>query len=290
MRKFWYIPAAALVAVAVAVFLGGWLQLSLGRDVWGVIFTPSHGFESSPVDPSRFSWRWERIVPRLLTLYKVPVTTQRADFDVDVVLPSGDAYASLMRENPDFSVQMRVSVLYRLKPDRLSSLVEHDGLRLSTVGDWHRQLQAGLEQGAAEIALQLGNSPREGADIGALSSALSGSLAGRFPAVQIISVTTTVRHLPDADLYARLKSSYLRIADLKGAALAALAPRLAAEEAAEKTALARHESSMTLLTRYGELLDKYPSLIKLLFLASAGKLSPRDLQSLDILDKLPALE
>jgi hypothetical protein len=228
----------------------------------------------------------------MLTMYKVPVSAQRAEIDVDVALPSSDIYAALVQEGVDFSVRMHVSILYRLSYAKLSSLVEKDGVRETTLADWHRQLQASLQQESTKVALDLGGAAGPGAqtDIDRLSNAVSEALSNRFPAIQVISVSTAVRHLPDAALYARLKAAYLHAVDQKGAAFAALAPRMAAEEAAQKAALARHETSMDLLQRYGELLDKHPALIKLLFLANAGKLSPKDLMNLDILDKLSVLE
>jgi hypothetical protein len=96
--------------------------------------------------------------------------------------------------------------------------------------------------------------------------------------------------MPDPELYAKLKSAYLNMVQLKQAALSGMATRLAEEEAAQKSALQRQETSLALLTRYGELLSKYPSLIKFLFLVKAENLTARDLQTLDLLDKLPTVE
>jgi hypothetical protein len=58
------------------------------------------------------------------------------------------------------------------------------------------------------------------------------------------------------------------------------------QSAAEK----RHERTIAVLEKYGVLLDKHPSLVKFLFLASVKNFSALDLQSLDIMGKLDGLE
>jgi hypothetical protein len=95
---------------------------------------------------------------------------------------------------------------------------------------------------------------------------------------------------PDLDLYRALKESGLRVIAAREDSMKALAPRIAAEEAAEQTAVRRHEASIAVLEKYGELLGKYPALIKFLFLTTTGSLSARDLQGLDVLKALDALD
>jgi hypothetical protein len=93
MRTIWYIPAAVLVALAIVGFFAGWLQLSLGPDIWGVVFTKSRGFEKAAISPSAFTWRVQRLIPRSLTLYRIPLATEKVDLDIRTTLPSADAYA-----------------------------------------------------------------------------------------------------------------------------------------------------------------------------------------------------
>ncbi len=122
------------------------------------------------------------------------------------------------------------------------------------------------------------------------ANAVTEELPGKFPQVQFISIAPSVLRMPDPELYAKLKSAYLHAVDLKQTALAGLASRLAAEEATQRSSLQRQEAGIALLTRYGELFSKYPALIKFLFLVKSENLTSRDLQTLDLLDKLPAVE
>jgi len=296
LRNHWYIPAAFLVVLIVVGFFAGWLQLSLGPDAWGVVFIRSRGFEKAAIDPAGFSWRLQRLLPRSLTLYSIPVTTERADLTVRETLPSADAYSSLVPEKPDFTIEFTISVSYRIRPDALPELVEKEGLRQETIAGWHQQLRTELQRQAVDISLRIAGSGDGSGQADSISGAadfadaVSRELPSKFPQIQFISLASAVLRMPDPELYAKLKSAYLSLVQLKQTALSGMAPRLAAEEAAQKSALQRQETNLALLTRYGELLSKYPSLIKFLFLVKAENLTAKDLQTLDMLDKLPAVE
>lgn len=82
----------------------------------------------------------------------------------------------------------------------------------------------------------------------------------------------------------------MNILDEREKALSRLAPRQAADDALQSRATQRQEATIAVLTKYGELLAKYPALIKFLFLTTSQKLTPKDLQTLDIMDKLGGLE
>jgi hypothetical protein len=284
------------MVLVVVGFFAGWLQLSLGPDEWGVVFIRSRGFEKTAIDPAGFSWRVQRLLPRSLTLYNIPIATERADLKVREALPSAEVYSSLVPEKPDFSIEFTISVSYRIRPEALPELVEKEGLRQETLTGWHQQFQAELQRQAADISLRIadsGDGARRGGEISRaadFADAVTRELPEKFPRIQFISLAPAVLHMPDPELYAKLKSAYLSMVQLKQAALSEMAPRLAAEEATQKTALQRQETSLALLTRYGELLSKYPSLIKFLFLVKAENLTARDLQTLDLLNKLPAVE
>lgn len=296
LRNYWYIPAALLVVLVVVGFFAGWLQLALGPDEWGVVFIRSRGFEKTAINPAGFSWRLQRLLPRSLTLYSIPIATERADLRVRESLPSADTYSSMVPEKPDFSLEFTISVSYRIRPEALPDLVEKEGLRQETIAGWHQQFQAELQRQAADISLRVAGSGDGTGKAGSISraadfaDAVTRELPAKFPRIQFISLAPAVLRMPDPELYLKLKSAYLSMVQLKQSALSDMAPRLAAEEAAQKSALQRQETSLALLTRYGELLSKYPSLIKFLFLVKAENLTAKDLQTLDLLDKLPAVE
>ncbi len=292
MRSHWYIPAAVLFVLVLVGFFAGWVQLALGPDTWAVAFTTSRGFEKEVIGPSGFTWRWERLIPHGLTLYRITLGAERADMDVRSNLPSAEAYASLMPERPDFSVDIKLSALYRIRPEALPDLVANQGLRQENLGDWYDQVNSDLQRRASELALGMAAQSPSGPEVdpGSFGDALAQGLSTSFPDLQFVSISPVIANMPDGRLYERLRSAYLKLADEREKALAALIPRQTADDAAQATARQRQEATIAILTRYGELFSKYPSLIKFLFLTTSQKMTPKDLQTLDLLDKLNQLE
>jgi len=298
MRNYWYIPSAVLFVLVLVGFFAGWVQLSLGPDTWAVAFTTSRGFDKAVIGPAGFTWRWERLLPHGLTLYRISLSTEKADAEVRSLLPSGETYSALMPERPDFSVDIKLSALYRVRPDALPGLVANEGLRQENLGDWYDQMNSEIQMRASEIALGMANaSPREQASSGpvvadatSFTAALENGLRERFPRLEFLSISPVIVKMPDAELYQKLRSAYLRIIDEREKALSRQAPQQAAEDALQRRAAERREATIAILTRYGELLAKYPALIKFLFLETSQKLTPKDLQALDLLDKLGGLE
>jgi hypothetical protein len=286
MRNYWYIPAAVLFVLVIVGFFAGWLQLSLGPDVWGVVFTTSRGFEKIAVSPAAFTWRARRLIPRAITLYRVPLSPEKVNLDIHAMLPSAEAYASLASDRPDFSIELKISGLYRIRSDALPSLVEKGGLRPENLLDWHAEQRAEMERQATELALSLDTAP----DPATFGARLASALQERFPSLEFLSLSPTLVRMPDPRLYARLRAAYLHGIDAKEGALIALAPKIAAEEASQRIALQRQEASIAVLAKYGELLKRYPPLLKFLFIAISQKMSAKDLQTLDLLDRLPTLE
>jgi len=297
MRNHWYIPSAVLLVLVLVGFFAGWVQLSLSPDTWAVAFTTTRGFEKSVISPSGFTWRWERLVPHALTLYRINIRVEKTDVEIKSLLPSADAYSSLMPERPDFSVDIKLSVLYRIRPDTLPELVGNEGLRQENIGDWYDQMSSEIQARASQLALGLASPPAQTdeppgvpVDAGDVETAIAHGLAEGFPGLEFLSLSPVVVKMPDMELYSKLKAAYLRIVDEREKALSRLAPQQAADDALHISAMQRQEDSIALLTKYGELLAKYPALIKFLFLTTSQKLTPKDLQTLDLLDKLGGLE
>jgi hypothetical protein len=287
MKRHWYIPAAIVLVLLVVGFLAGWLQLSLGADTWGVVLSRAGAVEPAAVAPGGLTWRLARLVPGALQLHRFTVAVQKADQSISASLPSGEAYAFLASESVDFSLEIRLSVRYRVRPASLPELVKTGGLRPENLADWYEAVNSEIGRQARDIALDTART--DGSDGRPLAQAITEGLPDRFPYLELLTVTPTIVRAPDMALYRALKEAALSAVAARERSLQALAPKLAAEEAAERAAVRRHEASISVLTKYGELLAKYPSLIKFLFLTTTQKLSPKDLQGLDILQALNAL-
>ncbi len=295
MRRFWFIPAAIILILAVVCFFVGWVQLALAPDTYGVVFTRIKGFEKTVVNPQGITWRWERLIPGALTLYRFPLKTQSAEIPVIGILPSGDAYAALAPEKPDFTFELHISLLYRLKPEILPGLADTLRLRPEGLPDLYKTLVQEISSKAASLALEGSGTGAEpeagpGRNVSVFADRIKSDLPKSFEHVEFLSVTTNTVRLPDIALYQQLRGTYLRVAAAREESLASAAARLAVQEADQNAAEKKHDQTIAVLEKYGVLLDKHPSLVKLLFLASTKNFTALDLQSLDILGKLDELE
>jgi hypothetical protein len=285
MRHFWYVPAAIVLALIVAAFLGGWLQLALPPDTFGVIYTRDRGFDPLVVRPDGFTWCWQRLLPKMLVLHRFILVPRLAELPISGRLASGEVYASLVPERPDFSYELHVSIRYRILPDALPRLAEKDGLRPEGLSDWYRTADANLVRQATETALA-----SEAADAPGVAADLVARLPDRVPDLDLLTMAPTVVRMPDRELYARLRSVYLSSLSAREPALVAAAGRLAVLEAEARIDEQKHDRSIAVLDRYGRLLDEHPGLIQFLFLTTSGKLTTDDLRNLDLLDHLAPLE
>jgi hypothetical protein len=285
MRRFWYVPAAILLALIVAAFLVGWLQISLPPETYGVVSTRWRGIDPDVVRPGGFTWRWQRLLPNALVLHRFALAPRFTMLTISGALASGDVYASLVPENPDFSYEIHLTVRYRIRPEALPDLAERDGLRPDGLADWYAAADADLAWKATEAALA-----SNAGDAAAVAADLPRALPGRVPALELLEFVPTVTRMPDRTLYAELKSVYLSSLAARQPALAAAAGRLAVLEAEAKIDELRHERSIAVLGSYGKLLDEHPGLIQFLFLTTSGKLTTDDLRTLDLLDHLAPVE
>jgi hypothetical protein len=284
MRGSIIVLAVIVAALGIVVFLAGWIQLALGPDTYGVLSSRPRGIESAVASPSGFTWRWQRLVPGLFTIYRFPLTSQKAELTVKGSLPSGEVYSSLSPEKPDFGYELEVSVLYRLRPGALPGLAETARLRPDGLDDLYGLLADQMRTSLHGLVMEA--EPR---DAGELSAAVSERLPRHFPQVEFALVAPSVIRMPDMTLYGRMRDTYLEVTRAREDALKGAAARLATADAEQRAAEQRHERSLVLLEKYGALLDRHPQLIKFLFLAAAKGFSPQDIQTLDLLGKLEAL-
>ncbi len=269
----------------VAAFLGGWLQLALPADTYGVVYTRGRGFDPVVVKPAGFTWRWQRLIPKALVLHRFALAPRLAELPVSGTLASGEVYALLVPEKPDFAYELHVTIRYRLRPEALPRLAEKKGLRPEGIDEWYRTADADLARQAVETTLASTASDAPG-----VADDLVAALPSHVPDLELLDVAPTVIRMPDRALYARLRTLYFASLAAGESALVSAAGRLAVREAETRIDEQRHDRSIAVLERYGKLLDEHPGLIQFLFLTTSGKLTTDDLRTLDLLDRLAPVE
>ena len=94
------ITLLTILALAVAAFFVGWVELSLPPGTYGVAFTKSGGWDEAAVAPGGVTWRWERLIPTNMTLHLFDLAPQEVQRRVAALLPSADVYAAEIGIDP----------------------------------------------------------------------------------------------------------------------------------------------------------------------------------------------
>jgi hypothetical protein len=247
-----------VLAAAIAVFFIGWIQIRLPAGGYAVVFTKTGGYEDRVIAPGTFSWRWQRLLPGNLTLYRYPLQPYSTEVAVQESLPSAELYSRVLPENPDFTFRASVSVRFSLRPESLPELLRTERLTPEALPDYYQRAAEELSRSITDRARRGelgGEAILEGGEI---SGVLRNGLEQEFPHLQILELRVQNLHLPDPRLYALARESYRSLVESRDSARNAAASGLAVEQEREARVL---ES----LAAYGELLNKYPVLLKAIY-------------------------
>jgi hypothetical protein len=256
-----------LLAVAGVIFFFGWVQIRLPADACAVVFTKTGGFDSRVTMPGAFSWRWERLIPGNLTLYRFSLAPYRTRQEVRQSLPSAELYSEVLPDNPDFSIRAVVELEFAVRPESLPGLLRDERLYPESLPEYYRGQAEALGTTLVELAAE------QGAE--ALSAEpLIPKLQQRFPHLTIVRLAMRELTRPDLQLYELARQSYRGLVASRDRAREQAESALAGERAREALAREREASSLESLAAYGELLNKYPILLKAMYV---GNLSGKEL-------------
>lgn len=256
-----------LLLLAGAAFFAGWIQLLLPAETYGVIFTKTGGLDNKVVYPGEFSWRWERLIPTNLTLYKYKLTTYKLESTFKGTLPSAETYSSVLQEKPDFSYEIKLAAALRIRPEKLVDLTSEKKITPDNLEDFLKSRADTFAKRFFEIILKSPEgAPGETITAAALTEKFKQSIPDFFPELEITDLAVLNIKLPDMELYSRARESYFRIMAAREASQAEIAARVMAEQEVHYLNQQREIENLELLRQYGELLSKYPILIKFLYL------------------------
>lgn len=257
MKRFGILMVVLLVVGGV-VFYFGWVQIHVPAGHYGVIFTRTNGWESEVVVPGTFVWRWQRLVPTNFTLHLFDVESHRTDVRLDGTLPSGPEIDALLDESGDFTYDIRLTVVTRLRPDVVPVLARDQELRPDDMPTFYDDLDARIAQQTREAVMGVLEDEPESVSVSQISStvvdAVTERLADGFPRLDIVSVNPTRLALPDVELYTTARRLSIDVLEARASALQEAAARLADTQA-------ESDRGLTLLERYGQILEEYPVLL-----------------------------
>ncbi|MDR1505477.1 MAG: hypothetical protein LBI67_00060 [Treponema sp.] len=251
-----------LLGIGGAGFFRGWVQLQVPPGSYGVIRSKTHGTDGGVVRPGEFRWVWYALIPAnaVVQVYTLPAS----EFPVAIagILPSGDVYSTLAGLKTDFSYEVRGSFSCTIRPDALPGLVERRNMtsqedldayigKISPEIENHlrRRLWAYAEKEDALTQVMISGSIPE----------LEKELEVAFPDTENPVLNLQTVKFPDFVLYREVRGLYERYMADQMRTLDSDLDRLTEESVSARRLFDE-------LSRYGELLTKYPVLLDYLAL------------------------
>jgi len=266
-----------LVILGGVVFFFGWIQIQIPAGGYGVIFTRTHGWESEVVRPGTFVWRWQRLIPTNLSLHVFEPGAHRTQVRLDGSLPSARGIDAILEESGTFDYSIRMTTQTRIRPERLPELAQDRELRPGDITEFYASLDDQIHEIATQAILSLIESQPErfspSSAYTELTDRVREQLSDRLDYLEVVALTVEQIEIPDMELY-------LTARDLAADVLQARAQALerAAQELAETEV--QSDRGLSMLERYGEILDRYPVLLEYFRVGKEIDGDPLDLQSI----------
>ncbi len=250
-----------LLILGGGIFFLGWIQIHLEENTYAVAFTKSGGYLDEVFSPGTFSWSIHRLIPGNFKLIKFKLVPQTLSFSRYSTLPSGDVYGRFMTGQPDFSYSLSFSASYTIIETYLPSLLKDSRLAPESLDTFYASLKNELSSSISSIILDKAESFKDSLSLDYLSADFYGivkeKLKDSFPFVKINSLAVTQLDFPDAALYRKARENYFNYIAAKNSIDTEARQKAAEDEIKEA-------SKIELLTKYGELLKKYPELVQVL--------------------------
>lgn len=241
-------------------FFFGWVQLMVPPGSYGVLRSKTHGLDPMIIRAGAFRWVWYALIPTNAEIQAFTLDRVSRSSRIQESLPSGKEYASFAGFTLDFAYTLRISLSFTIKPDSLVSLTDTR----------HILDQAGLDAFETELAAEIETFALQRlriytTDTAKLDELLgSGSLAAlerdihqAFPDIENLTCSIKTRDFPDLTLYQQFKTLYTGY-------VAKQQEYVHSEQSLQPETRILTQIRLDDLTRYGELLTKYPILLQYL--------------------------
>ncbi|MDR2072781.1 MAG: hypothetical protein LBP60_05045 [Spirochaetaceae bacterium] len=261
MKKL-LITLVVLLTAGGAVFFLGWAQFGVAPGSWGVLRSKTHGIDREVIREGRFRWVWYKLIPTNVSTSVFTISGIAIPIEISGTLPSGDVYSAVAGLKTDFSYHLSVSLSCRLRGESLPALAERENLLgQEDLDRYITRLTKEIENHARILLWAYGENEgalKESQTTGTIR-ALEMDLQRAFPDIENLSCTVKTLRFPDFILYEEVRRLYRDY-------LAAQRGSLQGETAALAVEAIRERRRLDELTNYGELLTKYPMLLRYLAL------------------------
>jgi hypothetical protein len=273
MKKILLIFIVLIILAGVA-FFGGWAQFRVPPGLYGVMRSKTHGVDEYLIREGEFRWVWYKLIPTNVRIQSFSLDGVSRSFRTGGILPSGDTYMSLTGLEGDFSYELAAVFSFSLKPDSLVSLISGQNIRDQDDLDAFEETLANTIEAfiIRRLRIYMEDEKNTGEIVGAASiEPLEKDVLTEFPQIEHFSCLIQTAHFPDFSLYYTARSLYEDYLALQ---------RNYLRNDMTRSAEMRLNSQFRFdeLTKYGELLTKYPILLQYLSIENnpAGITNPGD--------------
>jgi hypothetical protein len=237
----------------------GWVQRAVPPGSYGILRSKTHGIDRQLIREGEFRWVWYTLIPSNAKISVYSLDPVSRELSVKGSLPSGDLFGSLEGVSVDFSYEVNGSFSFNIKPASLISLMTQRGIADQAGLDAFEESTAGEIAAFAVQRLKVYAEETEEMETLAETSAsqVKADIERAFPNIENLSLSVTAARFPDYTLYRSMRSLYETYIRQQQESLHT--GTIAAAENRVKFQLRLDE-----LTGYGELLTKYPILLKYL--------------------------
>jgi hypothetical protein len=250
MKKFIFI-FIILIILSGVVFYFGWIQIHIPANSCAVIHTKTSGYDKNVIMSGEFSWRVEKLIPTNMTMYIFntdPVIISLPE--ITGSLPSADIYSTVIPGNPDFDYKMDLTITYSFNIETLPVLVSEKGLLPDNIEEWYSEKSDFISQYVIDYVQKNPVLFYDAEYMEELRNSIQ--ILPEISNIIIDSIYFNNVNFPDLELYNAAKEIYFNL--------------LEARENKDIDAINEEKNNLLVLEEYGELLTRYPILIKYLYL------------------------
>jgi hypothetical protein len=261
MKKF-FVFLLILIILGGTGFFFGWAQLSVPPGAYGVMRSKTHGVDPRVIRDWEFRWVWYKLIPTNVTTEVFSLNKVSRTITSSGVLPSGGVYASLAGISADFSWEVSGQFSFSLKGEALPSLTASENINADEdLRIYETNLAGQIEAHILDFLLSYSrdSGKMEALLVSGSAPELTESVNRAFPEIEGFSCLIRSTRYPDYLLYRSLRSLYEDYLKEQELSFRNVLP-------AEAESLARSRQRLDELSKYGELLTRYPVLLQYLAL------------------------
>ncbi|MBQ0004161.1 MAG: hypothetical protein KBT21_11565 [Treponema sp.] len=250
-RSFFAFLFILLIAGA-AVFYLGYSPLKIPHGSAGVIISKTNGVSEVPVERGVFQWNWQFLIPKNTELRIFSIKPYKYSKFVKEILPSGDVYSKILKENPDFTYSFDFDVEFKFTARECVNLVKTS--EITDDSDLQNKLKIKADEICTEY-INLFSDHLKNEDEKTDSQKIIETLVSKYSdsGLEITSLNITNVKFPDMKLYKKAQEIYFNY-------LSEVETKLNSMADSQARDISEYAKNLNKLEQFGKVLHDHPEL------------------------------